>query len=282
MIRVGVVLLLGGAGCLREPERPLCASPRLLAELSGLSDDASPWLSADRLEILFQSDRAGALDIWRATRASPTVPFGAPEKLAGGVNTDNFQDAHPFVSADGRTLYFTSTRIDSNRRDLYTATRPDRDAPFGNVEPVANLESLVHPSVTDDGLTIYFSRTGADHLSRATRASTEDLFVSEVELPRLTPILDSHPSISGDGRRLMFTSGVDTGAGIKGRLFEIEVPIGSDLDQFGEPVPVEATAGAQPADEDNDIAQHASGLTVVFASDRSEPDAGRDLYIGCE
>lgn len=282
MIRVGVVLLLGSAGCLGQPERPVCGSPRLLAELSGLADDASPWLSADRLEILFQSDRAGALDIWRATRASPTVPFGAPEKLGGGVNTDNFQDAHPFVSADGRTLYFTSTRFDSTRRDLYTATRPDRVSPFGNVEPVANLVGLVHPSVTDDGLTIYFSRTGADHLSRATRASTEALFVSEVELPRLTPTYDSHPSISGDGTRLMFTSGVDTGAGIKGRLFEVEVPVGSDLDQLRDPVQVVATEGASAADDDNDIAQHASGMTVVFASDRSEPEAKRDLYIGCE
>jgi Tol biopolymer transport system component len=74
--------------------------------------DSAPEISSDGLTLLFQSNRpgsAGLADLWVSTRKSAADPFGEPVNLGPGVNS-NFMDCTPALSADGRTLLFSSDR----------------------------------------------------------------------------------------------------------------------------------------------------------------------------
>jgi hypothetical protein len=74
--------------------------------------ESAPSISADGL-VLFFSDFFGPrpggygdADIWMARRASVSDPWGEPMNLGPAINTSGLE-AHPNISADGSTLYFT-------------------------------------------------------------------------------------------------------------------------------------------------------------------------------
>lgn len=96
-------------------------TPVKIVELATSSREANAWVSDDRLEILFNSDRPGAEqdDIWKATRTSTSMPWGTPTRMAD-VNGSAI-DTGPWRSAT--TLYFASSR-DRGDFDLYEATLP--------------------------------------------------------------------------------------------------------------------------------------------------------------
>jgi len=67
------------------------ATPVLVTELASPARTDNPTLTADLREIFFTTDRdSGNGDVWVATRASPSAPFGAAEPV-GAVNTDAFE-----------------------------------------------------------------------------------------------------------------------------------------------------------------------------------------------
>ena len=74
--------------------------------------ESAPDISADGLSLFFQSDRPGgfgSLDIWMAARPFKGAPWTTPVNLGPPVNTSGWNYA-PNISADGRTLYFCSSR----------------------------------------------------------------------------------------------------------------------------------------------------------------------------
>lgn len=90
-----------------------------IAELNTTSNERSPFLVGDT-EIYFSSDRGGgAPDLYHATRAGPGAPFGAVEALASVGSTANDDD--PWLSPDGRTLFFMSDR--TGNEEIWMATR---------------------------------------------------------------------------------------------------------------------------------------------------------------
>ena len=91
-----------------------------VAELNSSSVDQRPAFSIDGREIFFASARNGTPDIWTSRRRTIYSPWSAPERLAV-INTDNAQELHPSLSADGMTLYFSSNRAGSP--DLYVSRR---------------------------------------------------------------------------------------------------------------------------------------------------------------
>jgi hypothetical protein len=96
---------------------------QLVTELSGPTVDAQPSIRHDGLEIFFQSNRAGSLDLWVSTRETTLDPWSTPVKLGDTINTD-YDERFPFVSSDGETLYFTSGRPGGfGALDLYMSTR---------------------------------------------------------------------------------------------------------------------------------------------------------------
>ncbi len=74
--------------------------------------DYQPSISADGLSLFFTSGRPGGLgpdDIWVTTRATVSDPWGPPVNLGPQINT-SADEFCPNISADGSTLYFTSSR----------------------------------------------------------------------------------------------------------------------------------------------------------------------------
>ncbi|MFC1634913.1 protein kinase [Planctomycetota bacterium] len=73
------------------------------------SVDAQPYITLDGLVLMFCSDRPGGFgdwDIWVTTRPTSDDDWGAPMNLGPIVNTSS-GEAEPFLSSDGRVLYFS-------------------------------------------------------------------------------------------------------------------------------------------------------------------------------
>jgi hypothetical protein len=97
-------------------------TPQNLAQVNSSAVEASPALSADGLKLYFNSNRpggAGGQDIWMATRADTSSPFGAPVNLAEVNTAANEQGPEP--SADGQTLYL-NVNPDQPTHDIHVAT----------------------------------------------------------------------------------------------------------------------------------------------------------------
>lgn len=100
-------------------------SPAPVIELNSTTDDnLYPTLSADKLAIFFARSGAdtqsGSLDIWTATRASASDPFGTPASVTE-LNTMN--DERPAaISADKCRLYFATGTTGALTE--YVASRP--------------------------------------------------------------------------------------------------------------------------------------------------------------
>ena len=119
---------LGAADIYRSDLQPdgTWGPATLVTELSTSAQDNRPNLRPDGLEIFFYSNRPGGIggnDLWTATRSSIDAAWSTPVNLGPVVNT-SANDGHPYLSTDGRTLVFDSTRAGGfGADDLYVMTR---------------------------------------------------------------------------------------------------------------------------------------------------------------
>jgi len=105
--------------------------PVLVSELVAAGYlDYKETLTADMLEIFFISDRPGGpggQDIWHATRAHVTDPWGTPSCVV--EVSSPLQETGPAVSPDGLTLWFSSDRPGGKGGyDIWVSTRPTSTA----------------------------------------------------------------------------------------------------------------------------------------------------------
>lgn len=100
----------------------------------------NPWISADNLTLYFTSDRDGFNDIFVATRASASDPFGTPAAVAE-LNSPQ-GDYMGALSLDGLEIFIASSR-DTNlaNDDIFHATRASTADPFGMPTKIAELSS---------------------------------------------------------------------------------------------------------------------------------------------
>jgi hypothetical protein len=142
------------------PPLPTFGAPTMITELSDLGAlDDDPTLSQDLLEIYFNSDRSGDLEIWRSTRSSVTAAWAAPTLVRelGAVGSDQT----PELSADGLTMWIASRRAGgAGDHDLWVSTRATVTTPWSTPTPVTELNtasSEQSPRVLPDGLRLAFT-----------------------------------------------------------------------------------------------------------------------------
>jgi hypothetical protein len=113
--------------------------PTLLSELNSPCTEQRPSIRSDGLEIFFFSNRpagggavcANNTDLWVATRDTLSQVWNIPENLGPVVN-DASSEQQPYISSDGRTLYFSANRPGGpGLSDLYVTTR-NRSKPSGH------------------------------------------------------------------------------------------------------------------------------------------------------
>ncbi|MGE3544592.1 MAG: TolB family protein, partial [Kofleriaceae bacterium] len=177
--------------------------PVMVPELSSSDRDYGPALSADGLSIIIQSDRDTlGNELYEATRASTSEPFGPPTRLLS--LSSMVHDEGPALSSDGLTLYFASNR--SAGFHLYVATRSDRGLAFDPPQLVAATATyqVIGPSLSDDGTELFVTvNYPTNDLARIT-----DLDQPTATLQMLTELnsaqTDGFPTISRDGLTLFW------------------------------------------------------------------------------
>jgi hypothetical protein len=180
-------------------------SPTAVSELNAgtnvIDEQACPRI--DHLEIFFVSNRPGGVgsyDIWRATRASTSVPFNTPVPVTE-INATG-DDGSPSLTGDGLRIYFGSSRPGGvGSYDIWTATRPNWSSPFSTPTPVTELGTTAidfQPHVSPDDLTMLFNSRrpgglGNNDFWMATRLNTSSPFANFVNLTALnTAVADDH------------------------------------------------------------------------------------------
>ena len=107
----------------------------LVTELSSISNETLPSIRHDGLEMFFNSNRVGSLgagDLWAATRESTLDTWSTPVNLGSTVNTSS-QEQAPYLSSDGKTLFFSSNRPGGfGGLDLYVSIRTKLRGQSGN------------------------------------------------------------------------------------------------------------------------------------------------------
>jgi Tol biopolymer transport system component len=127
-------------------------------------EDIAPSISADDLSLFFGSNRPGGyghFDIWVTTRKSKRDQWGSPVNLGPRVNSADLDDG-PYISSDGRILFFHSFRPGQyGWLDIWVAGRETTDGQWSepvNLGPTINGRyGDVTPSMSADGSTLFFA-----------------------------------------------------------------------------------------------------------------------------
>jgi len=142
---------------------------------SASEDDGDPGLTGDAALLYFASQRGTSYDLYVSARMSATT-YSAPQ-LVTELNTGDY-DAHPRVTSDGLTIYWSSMRTDGGHQggaDVWTASRSSIGSPFGTATRVAELNTASNESptwISSDGCVIYLQS------NRAGGAGDQDIWVA--------------------------------------------------------------------------------------------------------
>jgi hypothetical protein len=138
-------------------------------------------------------------------------PIWGPSSIAGRHGGASF-------TPDALTLYLMGTAYGTFNNNgsgyttsIYRAKRPDRDSPFGEAEPVDELQvgaPTGTPHIGQAGLGLYFYKEDADRdLYQATRADVDSPWSDIVALSNVNSDSDDYsPWLSSDRLGLYFTS----------------------------------------------------------------------------
>lgn len=218
-------------------------TPIELSAIDTTGDDEGAFLTLDELTIYFSSIRAGGAggyDIYKATRASVSAPFGGVTPLTG-VNT-SADERESRVSADGLTLIATDKPGVSWR--LVISQRANTTVSFPALQPIANVSGTTNdtePSMLPNGNVIYFAsdRGGAGNsydiyrTSRTGTAFAAPALVSGTQLN--TTFVESSPIVTPDELHMYFLS---NRTGTMGTYDIYYASRATTADAFGAPVSV--------------------------------------------
>jgi len=148
------------------------------------------------------------------------IPLFAQDSIshnqpASGLNTKEYVEFAPTISADGRTMIFQSNRPDGNGYKLFESTlQPDgvwaTPKPIDAINHHGRANDLIGgPSLTFDGNYLYFFASfdggfGREDIYYSNRTSGGWSAPINVGEPINTPDYEGFPSISADGKTLYF------------------------------------------------------------------------------
>jgi hypothetical protein len=193
------------------------------------------YLSPNGHLLLFQGDRVGGLggsDLWASNRQGMNDDFAweQPINLGWVINTSANELGAAFVlgnQGEYATFYFASARLGGLGSADFYASEILRDGSFGEPNDIVELSSPFQDSCLtfrSDGLEVFFTSTRPDPLNAQSSndlwASTRDS-ISDVWSPpenlgatiNAGGFIDGHPTLSFDGRTLIFTSNRPGGFG---------------------------------------------------------------------
>lgn len=199
--------------------------PKPIDALNTNSHDAAIAMSPDgQMLFIYKDDGITHGDIY-VSYVLGNNEFTPPEKLRGLVNSYAWEGSCS-ITADGKTLYFSSERPGGyGGKDIYKATLLP-DSTWGNI---VNLGSAINtpfdedaPFIHPDGVTLYFSSKGHNSMG------DYDIFVSRMELsdstfksvenigyPINTPADDIYFVLSASGEHGYYSSARPNGVGMK-------------------------------------------------------------------
>jgi len=209
------------------------APVNLGAPFNSAGQDAGPRLSNDGHLLFFQSDRGrgtGIFYIYVSRRDNPNDDFAwsTPVLLGPDVNTpDGSQQAAFYLQSaeDGPgNLYFNRSTLATPQPEIYYAAISRDGETLGPAVLVPELNVAAsndqHVTIRKDGREIFFSsdRTGGFggfDIYTSTRRSVHEPWSDPVGLapPMNTASNDMQPSLSADGRTLIFSSNRPGGYG---------------------------------------------------------------------
>jgi len=220
LIAVGIVAAVVVGGGRAKADFTFGETTNIGAPVNTSYDEEMPSISADDLELYFQSRRPGGYgnwDIWVAKRASLDDSWGEPVNLGPLVNGSKSNWSHG-ISADGLELYFEANRSGNyGGVDLWVTARQTKEEPWGDpVNLGATVNSGVNdacPNISADGLELYFRSNrpggcGEHDLWVSKRITKDEPWGVPVNLgPTInSPDYDAYPSLSADGLALFFNS----------------------------------------------------------------------------
>lgn len=195
------------------------AATPLAIDTSATYSQMNPTVTSNGLTLFytFWGSPANEARIWVATRANELTDFTGPAALAGiATNQNTSWDSQPFITADGKELWFNSTRTGGGAlggQDIYVA--PQTGQTYSNPTLQSALSSSSDdwfPILSDDRLTIYIATNrvggnGNNDIWRSTRASTQDAFPAPTVVTELNSGNDDLPAwLSPDNCRLYIST----------------------------------------------------------------------------
>ena len=201
------------------------APVNLGAPINSDAVEGAPTLSEDGRMLFFFSARPGGVggaDVYVSHRVSTDADgdvWGPPVNLGSDVNTAGAENGTYYVKVTGEanaSVYFNRPGP-TGTQDIYKVFVSNDGVPLG---PAVIVPELSDPSGLDqkvavrtDGHELFFASIrsggfGVFDIYRLTRQSTSDPWSSpeHLDAPINTPDIDSQPSLSRDGRTLIFTS----------------------------------------------------------------------------
>lgn len=202
------------------------------APINTAGQDAGPRFSNDGHLLFFQSDRpggvgAGDIYVMRRNDTNDDFAWEAPVLLGGDVNTatGNEQAADYLQSAEegGANFYFNRQVGTTPPEFFYTSVSRDGETRSPAVY-VSELNVVAatdqHVTIRKDGREIFFSSNRAGGLGgfdlwKSSRQSVHEPWSAPVDLAARvnTTVTDQQPTLSHDGRTLLFASNRPGGSG---------------------------------------------------------------------
>ncbi len=190
-------------------------------------------ISADASVLIFTTcqgrDSYGSCDLYISRRTGSD--WSIPENMGQRVNSP-YWDSQPSLSADGRTLYFVSTRGGGKgSKDIWvTQVLPDGtwSQPVNAGDGINTPFDEVSPFIHANGSTLYFASKGFPGFGGF------DIYYTELrknwKMPKNLgyPVNTSKDQvslfISADGKKAMYSDESMGGMGMNSRLFEFDIP----------------------------------------------------------